>query len=310
MIWFWVGFGVFILSMLALDLGLFHRKAHEVRVKEALLWSAAWIALALIFNGIVYFWRGQEDALRFFTGYLIEYSLSIDNIFVFLLIFSYFQVPAKHQHTALFWGILGALFLRALFITLGITLIEKFHWMIYVFGVFLVLTAMKMAVEKDKEIHPEKNPVLRIFKRLMPVTPDYVEGQFFVHVNHKLSATPLFVVLLIVETTDVIFAVDSIPAILAITSDPFIVYTSNVFAILGLRSLYFALAGVMKLFHHLHYGLAAILGFVGIKMILSDIYHIPISLSLCVIVGAIFFSIIASLLWPKKDEKIILKIDG
>lgn len=296
--WFWVGFGAFILSMLALDLGLFHRNAHEIHVKEALLWSAAWITLALLFNGIVYFWRGQEDALYFLTGYLIEYSLSIDNIFIFLLIFSYFQVPAKHQHTVLFWGILGALCMRAIFIALGITLIEKFHWMIYVFGAFLVLTAIKIALEKDKKIHPEKNPVLRVFKRMMPITPGYFGGNFFVRIHNKLSATSLFMVLLIVETTDLIFAVDSIPAILAITSDPFIVYTSNIFAILGLRSLYFALANVMKLFHHLHYGLAAILGFVGIKMILSGIYHIPILASLGFIVSAIACSIIASLLWP------------
>ncbi len=302
MIWFWIGFGVFILSMLALDLGLFHRKAHEVHVKEALVWSAVWISLALVFNVIVYFWRGQEMALQFLTGYLIEYSLSVDNIFVFLLIFAYFRVPAVHQHKVLFWGILGALVMRAIFIALGIALIHKFHWMIYVFGAFLVFTGIKMGMEKDKEIHPEKNPVLRLFRRFMPVTERYEGGSFFVRRDMKLLATPLFIVLLMVETTDVIFAVDSIPAILAITSDPFIVYTSNVFAILGLRSLYFALSGIMRLFHHLHYGLSIILGFVGVKMVLSDIFKIPIGVSLGVIAGVLALSVIASLLWPKKEN--------
>jgi len=306
MTWFWVGFNLFILAMLALDLGLFHRKAHEVRVKEALAGSAVWIALALVFNAIVYFWRGPQAGLEFLTGYLIEYSLSVDNIFVFLIIFSYFQVPAKHQHKVLFWGILGALCMRAAFIMVGIALIHRFHWMIYVFGAFLVLTGIKMAVEKDKEVHPEKNPVLRLFKRFMPVADHYDEGRFFTRKNGIRMATPLFVVLLIVETTDVIFAVDSIPAILAVTHDPFIVYTSNAFAILGLRSLYFALSGIMKLFHHLRYGLAIILGFVGAKMILSDIYKIPIVTSLCVIAGVLVLSVVASLLWPKK-ETVVLK---
>src|SRR3989338_1526765 len=305
MTWFWVTFNLFILLMLALDLGLFHRKAHEVRVKEALIGSAVWITLALAFNGVVYFWRGPQAGLEFLTGYLIEYSLSVDNIFVFLIIFSYFQVPAKHQHRVLFWGILGALCMRAAFIMVGIALIHQFHWMIYVFGAFLVLTGIKMAVEKDKEVHPEKNTVLKLFKRFVPVADHYDEGHFFTRKNGMRMATPLFVVLLIVETTDVIFAVDSIPAILAITSDPFIVYTSNAFAILGLRSFYFALSGIMKLFHHLHYGLAIILGFVGMKMILSDIYKIPIVTSLCVIAGVLSLSVVASLLWPKKEGTVL-----
>jgi tellurite resistance protein TerC len=296
-----MGFNLFILVMLALDLGIFNRKAHEVRVKEALTWTAVWISLALIFNGVIYFWRGQEVALQFLTGYLIEYSLSVDNIFVFLLIFSYFQVPAKYQHKVLFWGILGALCMRAVFIVLGIALIRKFHWMIYVFGAFLVFTGIKLAFEKDKKIHPENNPVLRLFKRFVPVTNNYEGSRFTVRQNGKLWATPLLIVLLVVETTDVIFAVDSVPAILAITSDPFIVYSSNAFAILGLRTLFFALAGVMSMFHHLHYGLAAILGFVGMKMMLADIYKIPIGYSLGVIACVLTFSVIASLVWPKKD---------
>ena len=298
----WLGFNVFVLAMLALDLGVFHRKAHEVRVKEALIWSGVWIALALAFNVVIYFSRGQEIDLQFLTGYVIEKTLSIDNIFVFLLIFSCFRVPAIHQHKILFWGILGALVMRAIFIALGITLIEKFHWMIYVFGLILIVTGIRIAMEKDKEIHPENNPLLKLLRRFMPMTETYEGAKFFVRRSGKLIATPLFVTLIIVETTDVIFAVDSIPAILAISSDPFIVYTSNVFAILGLRSLYFAVSGAMKYFHHLHYGLAAILVFVGVKMIITDIYHIPIVWSLVFIAVAIIVSIGASLLWPKSLE--------
>ncbi len=298
----WVGFNVFVLAMLALDLGIFHRHSHEVRVKEALIWSGVWVTLALLFNVVVYFSRGQEAALQFFTGYLIEKTLSIDNIFVFLLIFSAFQIPSAHQHKVLFWGILGALVMRAIFIALGITLIEKFHWMIYVFGMVLVITGIRIAMEKDKEIHPENNPLLNMLKRVMPMTQELEGDKFFVKKAGKLLATPLFVALIIVETTDVIFAVDSIPAILAISSDPFIVYTSNVFAILGLRALYFALSGAMKYFHHLHYGLAAVLVFVGAKMILTDLYHIPIFASLGFIAAAILVSVGASIAWPKPTE--------
>jgi tellurite resistance protein TerC len=297
----WLGFNVFVLAMLALDLGVFHRKAHEVHVKEALIWSGVWIALALAFNVLVYFSRGQEVALQFLTGYVIEKTLSIDNVFVFLLIFTSFRIPAIHQHKILFWGILGALVMRALFIALGITLIEKFHWMIYVFGAILVITGIRIAMEKDKEIHPENNPLLKLLKRVMPVSESLDTGKFFVRKAGKLMATPLFVALLIVETTDVIFAVDSIPAILAITSDPFIVYTSNVFAILGLRALYFALSGIMRYFHHLHYGLAAILVFVGVKMLISHVFHVPVGVSLAFIAVAIVISIAASLLWPKRS---------
>ncbi len=298
----WVGFNAFVLAMLALDLGVFHRTAHVVRVKEALAWSGLWVALALAFNVMVYFAEGREVALQFLTGYVIEKTLSIDNIFVMLLIFSCFRIPAIHQHKVLFWGILGALAMRAVFIALGITLIERFHWMIYVFGGILVVTGIRIAMEKDKEIHPENNPLLKLLRRIMPISEASNTGEFFVRKGGKRMATPLFAALLVVETTDVIFAVDSIPAILAISSDPFIVYTSNAFAILGLRSLYFALSGVMELFHYLHYGLAAILCFVGVKMILSDVYHVPIGISLGVIAVAVAVSVGASLLWPKKHE--------
>jgi len=307
MIWFWIGFNLFILAMLALDIGIFHKKSHEIRVREALIESGYWIALAMLFNGVIYFWQGREVALQFLTGYLIEKSLSVDNIFVFILIFAYFRVPAKYQHKILFWGIVGALVMRAVFIVVGIVLIHKFHWIIYVFGAFLVFTAIKLAVEKEKEIHPEHNRVLKFFRRFMPTTENYEGDKFFVKRSGKIWATPLFLVLLIVETTDVIFATDSIPAILAISHDPFIVYSSNAFAILGLRALFFALAGIMGMFHYLHYGLAAILGFVGLKMVFSDIYKIPIGVSLGVIVGALALSVIASLLWPKKDPGVASK---
>jgi tellurite resistance protein TerC len=295
-----MAFLLFVLAMLALDLGVFHRRAHAVHVREALAWSGFWITLALLFNLLIYFWQGKALALQFFTGYLIEKSLSIDNIFVFLLIFRYFRVPAAYQHRVLFWGILGALVMRGLFIAAGITLLERFHWMIYLFGVLLVYTGVRMAVEKDKELHPEENPVLRLFRRVVPVTPDYANGWFFVRREGRRWATPLMVVLLLVETTDLIFAVDSIPAILAVSTDPFIVYTSNVFAILGLRALYFALAGVMHRFAYLHYGLAVILVFVGAKMLMTDLYKIPVAIALLVVAGVLAATIIVSLLFPPR----------
>lgn len=298
----WIAFNIFVLAMLALDLGVFHRRAHVVKIKEALAWSAFWIALALLFNLVIYFWRGPETALEFLTGYLIEKSLSLDNLFVFLLIFSYFRVPPLYQHKILFWGILGALIMRAVFILTGITLIQEFHWVIYIFGGFLILSGIKMGLQKDKEIHPERNPVLRLFRRFMPVTDSYKDNKFFIKRAGRYLATPLFVVLLVIETTDVIFAVDSIPAILAITLDPFIVYTSNVFAILGLRALYFALAGLMRLFHYLHYGLSAILVFVGVKMLLVNIYKIPVALALAVIASILLISVIASIIRPRREE--------
>lgn len=300
MISLWVGFHIFVIVMLVLDLGVFHRKAHVIRIKEALIWSGVWISLALLFNVLIYLWQGPVVALQFLTGYLIEKSLSVDNIFVFLLLFTYFRVTPDYQHKVLFWGIIGAFILRAVFIAAGVTLISRFHWVIYLFGGFLVLTGIRMATQKEGEIHPEKNPALRLFRRWMPVTDEYHGDRFFIKQAGRRYATPLFVVLLVVETTDLIFAVDSIPAVLAITLDPFIVYTSNVFAILGLRALYFAVAGMLQLFHYLHYGISSILVFVGLKMLLSDFYQIPVAMALGVIAGILILSVIASLMYPKK----------
>lgn len=300
-LWVWVVFNIFVLGMLALDLGVFHKKSHEVGLREALTWSAVWISLALLFNLGLYFWRGPQPAMAFLTGYLIEKALSVDNIFVFIMIFAYFKVPAIYQHKVLFWGILGALLMRALCIAAGISLLEKFHWLIYVFGAFLILTGVKMLLTKDKKIEPDKNPLLRLFRRAMPVTENYEGDKFFVRRDRKIWATPLLVALLFVEISDLIFAVDSIPAILSITRDSFIVYTSNVFAILGLRALYFALAGIMGLFHYLHYGLSAILVFVGGKMVIVDFYEIPVGASLGVVVGILVLSILVSVLRPHQN---------
>jgi tellurite resistance protein TerC len=296
----WVIFGAIVVVMMALDLGVFHRRKHEVKFKEAALWSVVWILLALGFAGIIAHERGAGSALEFLTGYIIEESLSVDNLFVFLLIFSYFAVPSPYQHSVLFWGIMGAMVLRAIFIVAGVALIEQFEWVIYVFGAILIVSGVKMGLEKEKEIHPEQNPVLRLFRKLMPVTNEYEGGKFFVRRNGRMFATPLLLVLLVVETTDLIFAVDSIPAVLAITRDQFIVYTSNIFAVLGLRSLYFALKGVMDLFHHLHYGLSAILVFVGAKMILSHYVRIPIGIALGAVAAILVVSVAASLIWPEK----------
>ncbi len=298
----WIIFVLFILAMLALDLGVFNRRAHVIKVKEALWWTLFWVSLAMCFCLGIYYFRGQEKALEFLAAYLIEESLSIDNLFVFLLIFNYFGIPTQYEHKALFWGILGALVLRAVFIIAGVALIAKFHWVIYVFGVFLIITAIKIVFEKDKEIHPEKNPVLKLLRRIMPVDSGFNGGKFFLKKEGRWVATPMFAVVLLLETTDVIFAVDSIPAVLAISADPFIVYTSNVFAILGLRSLFFAISGIMRLFHYLHYGLAIVLSFVGIKMLLSNIYKIPIIVSLGIIAATVALSIVASMLWPKKEQ--------
>ncbi len=292
---FWILFNAFVLLMLALDLGVFHRKAHEVTVKEALTWTFIWVFLAMVFNTIIFYWKGQQSALEFFTGYLVEKALSIDNIFVFIMIFTYFQVPSKYQHKVLFWGILGALIMRVIFIFAGVALIEKFHFTIYFFGALLIYTGYKMFYHNNAKIEPDKNPVIRFFKKHMPLTPDLHEDIFFVKLNGKQFATPLFLVLILIETTDLIFAVDSIPAILAITQDQFIVYTSNVFAILGLRSLYFALAGVVHRFWLLSYGLAVVLIFVGLKMLLIDVYKIPIEWSLVFIATIITGSILLSL---------------
>ena len=297
----WICFLGFVLLMLALDLGVFHRKSHEVKIKEALVWSAVWISLALIFNYGIYVFLGKQKAIEFLTGYVIEKSLSIDNLFVFIMLFTYFKVEAKYQHKVLFWGILGALAMRAVFIFAGVALISKFHWIIYIFGILLVVTGIKMLFHKDEDIQPDKNPLVRLFKKFYPVSKESHGSKFFVKIDGKRFATPLFVVLLIVEFTDLIFAVDSIPAILAITDDTFIIFTSNVFAILGLRALYFALAGITKYFHYLKYGLSAILVFVGIKMTIVDFYKIPILYSLLAITGILLISVLLSIAFPKKN---------
>ncbi len=285
--------------MLALDLGVFHRSGHEVKFREAVGWSVVWIALAAAFAVIVYFWHGRTESLEFVTGYIIELSLSVDNLFIFLLIFRYFKVPPGDQRKVLFWGILGALAMRAIFILLGVSLISRFHWIIYVFGAFLVYSGVKLIFQDEGEVHPEKNPVLRMFRRLMPVSDTYEEGKFLVR-RPGLMATPLLVVLVVVETTDVIFATDSIPAVLAITLNGFIVYTSNVFAIMGLRSMYFALAGMMEVFHYLHYGLSVVLIFIGAKMLVSHYYQIPTAIALGVVGGVLAVSVAASLVFPRK----------
>lgn len=303
-IWKWVFFNAFVLAMLALDLGVFHRKAHVVKVREALIWSGIWIALALSYNALVYYWRGPQAGLEFLTGYLIEKSLSVDNIFVFVLLFAFFKVPAEYQHRILFWGILGALIMRGLLIAAGVALLTSFSWVIYIFGGFLVVTGARMAVQKEHSMDPARNPVVRAARKVLPVTTDYHGQQFFVRLNGRSMVTPLFVVLLTVEFTDLVFAVDSIPAIFAVTLDPFIVYTSNVFAILGLRALYFALAGVIHRFHYLKIGLGIVLVYVGIKMLLSHTaYKIPTGLSLGVVGFIIATAIVLSLLRPKPDKQ-------
>jgi len=296
---FWIAFNAFVAVMLALDLGLFHRRAHTVKFREAVGWSLLWVAMAAGFAVIVYFWHGRTEALEFVTGYVIELSLSVDNLFVFLVIFRYFRVAGPNQHKVLFWGILGALIMRCLFILAGVGLIRRFEWIIYVFGALLIYSGVKLLRQSGADVHPEKNPILRVFRRWVPVTKDYVGGKFFVR-QPGLYATPLFVVLLVVETTDILFAVDSIPAILAITLNAFIVYTSNVFAILGLRSMYFALAGMMEIFHYLHYGLSAVLIFVGTKMLVSHYYKIPTAFALLAVAVILASSIAASVVFPQK----------
>lgn len=290
----WTVFNVFVLGMLALDLGVFHRKSHEVGVKEALTWTGVWIALAMVFNLFIYYYFDRETAVEFFTGYLIEKSLSIDNIFVIIMIFSYFKVPSAYQHKVLFWGILGALVMRIIFILAGIELIHRFHWLIYIFGGFLVFSGIKMLTAEDIKLEPEKNPLVKLARKIFPFTSTYSGDNFFIRINSKLWATPLFLVVILIEATDLIFAVDSIPAILAISDNSFIVYTSNVFAILGLRSLYFALSGIEKYFKYLKHGLSAILIFVGIKMSINDFYKIPVDLSLIIIAFVLVIAMVAS----------------
>lgn len=289
--WHFVIFNIFVVIMLALDLGVFNRKSHVIQVKEALGWSAFWIALALIFNVFIYFWLGLQLSLEFFTGFVLEKSLSVDNLFVFTVIFSYFQVPEKYQHKVLFWGVLGALIFRSIFIVGGVSLINRFEWAIYAFGAFLVFTGYRLARSGEEEIEIEDNRVLKLVKKFLPVTKQYHQDKFFIKENKKIMATPLFLVLLVIETTDIVFAIDSIPAILAISQDPFVVYTSNVFAILGLRSLYFALRALLGKFTYLKYGLAVILCFVGIKMLLHHYYKFPVLVSLAFIAIVLSISI-------------------
>lgn len=299
----WLIFNVFVLGMLALDLGVFNRKSHTISIKEAVTWTLVWITLAMIFNGLIYLWHGPTAAIQYLTGYLIEKSLSIDNIFVFIMIFSYFQVPSQYQHRVLFWGVLGALILRAALILVGATLINTFHWVIYIFGAFLVFTGIKMAVHKEEEVHPDDNPMVKLVRKLIPVTGEYHGNHFFIKQGAKWVATPLLLVLVVVETSDVVFAFDSIPAIFAITTDAFLVYTSNVFAILGLRSLYFLLAGVMEKFRYLKFGLSVILTFVGAKMLLGAAgMEIPIWISLVVILGVLLITILLSMLIPVRPQ--------
>jgi tellurite resistance protein TerC len=299
-IWFYVGFTAFVLGTLALDLGVFHKEAHVVQPKEAGMWVGIWMTLAMVFAGIIYFWKGQDDALLFVTGYLIEQSLSADNIFVIVMIFGYFKIPDRYQHRVLFWGILGALVMRGAFIGMGAVLIQRFNWILYIFGAFLVFTGIRMVMKQDEEFDAESNIVMRVARRFLRVTSQYHGQSFFTKENGFTVATPLFLVLLLVEFTDLVFAVDSIPAIFGITSDPFLVYTSNVFAILGLRSMYFLLAGVVHKFVYLKYGLAAILTFVGVKMLIVKFYHVPVWMSLGFIISALTVTILLSLYMPPK----------
>lgn len=309
-IWFLVTFNLFVLVVLALDLGVFHRKAHAISTREAIMWVSVWVALALVFNiSIYFFWdfisptshySSGEAALAFLTGYLIEESLSVDNVFVFALVFSYFAVPAAYQHRVLFWGVIGAIVMRGIFILAGGALLKEFHWLIYIFGAFLLFTGVKMALRRHEEVHPERNPLVKLCRRFLPVTDSYAGERFFVRRGGVLMATPLLLVLLVVESTDLLFAIDSIPAIFAVTDDPFIVYTSNVFAILGLRSLYFVLSGAMNRFHYLKPGLAAVLVFVGLKMVLADVYRVPVLVSLGVVAGILAIAILASWLRTRR----------
>jgi tellurite resistance protein TerC len=305
--WLWGGFTALVLGLLALDLGVFNRKAHVVRPREAAAWSAAWVSLAMLFGVGVYVLLGRQAALEFAAGYLVEEALSVDNLFVFILLFSYFRVPPQLQHRVLFWGILGALVMRGAMIAAGAVLINRFHWIVYVFGAFLVFTGLKMAFQRDAEIDPEHNPVLRLVRRAVPVTTSFRGARFFVREAAgpggpvRLFATPLFIVLVLVETTDLVFAVDSIPAIFGVTRDPFLIYTSNVFAILGLRSLFFLLAGVITKFHYLRYGLSAVLAFVGVKMLLSGVVHTPIGVSLGGIALLLGGSVVASIVWAPRS---------
>jgi len=300
----WIAFACIVAVTMIIDLGVVSRNAHEIKLRESLRWTAIWISLALMFCTGIYIKMGAESGMQFLTGYILEYSLSVDNLFVFLIIFSYFKVPAKYQHRVLFWGILVAIVSRVLFILGGVALVTRFSWMLYILGFILLYTGIKMAFKKDEdEIDPEKNIILRLAKKMLPITKTFHEEKFFIREKGRLMATPLFLVLIVVETSDIIFAIDSVPAILSISTNTLIVITSNVFAVMGLRSLYFALSGVMQIFHYLHYGLAVILSFIGIKMLIAGFYHVPISIALGVVIGTLTVSIIASLIWPDKKKK-------
>ena len=299
-IYLWAGFGAVILTLMVLDLGVFHRKSHAVSTKEAAIWVGVWVTLALLFNLAIYYWKGPETALEYLTGYLIEYSLSVDNLFVFVLIFSSFCVPSNQQHRVLFWGILGAVIMRGILIVCGAALMERFFWVVYIFGAFLVFTGIKIGVKKESKPDPEKNPIVRLARRVLPMACDAKEGTFFEKQSGKLLMTPLFLVLVSVETTDLIFALDSIPAIFGITTDPFVIFTSNIFAILGLRSLYFLLSGVVNKFYYLQASLAVILVFVGIKMLIGHFVHIPVSISLSVVVFVLVAGVITSIIREKR----------
>jgi len=299
-IWLWVGFTGFVLFMLALDLGVFHRRAHVINLREAAIWSALWIALALLFNAGVYVWIGKQQGIEFLTGYLIEKSLSVDNIFVWMVIFSYFAVPAQYQHRVLFLGILGAIIMRGLFVAVGVTLMSALHWVLYVFGAFVIFTGIRIALRKDMEVKMGKNPILRLARRFLPTTAEYHGQRFFVLRHGKWMATPLLIVLLVLEASDLVFAVDSVPAVLAITRDSFIVWTSNVMAILGLRALFFLVAGVLGYFRYLKIGLALVLCFVGVKMVISDFYRIPTAVALGTVAGILAVTMLASYVTTRK----------
>ncbi len=298
----WIGFIVFVLVVLSLDLGVFHKKSHSVGFKESIIWSGVWIALALAFNVIILYWRGEADFMLFLTGYVIEKSLSVDNLFVFLLIFSYFKIPNQYQHKVLFYGILGALVMRAFFIWAGIAILEKFTWVIYIFGAFLVFSGIKMLRPESDEHDLEKSWVITWTKKIFPTSPHFHEDKFFVKLNGVWTVTPLFITLIFVEFSDLVFAIDSIPAIIGITNDPFLVFTSNVFAILGLRSLYFALKGFADMFHYLKYGLSLILIFIGVKMLVSHYYHVPVGITMAVIFTVLLGSVLASVLSNRKKK--------
>jgi tellurite resistance protein TerC len=300
--YFWILFNVFALGMLVLDLTVFHRKGHTVSFREALGWAAMWVMLAASFAVIVFFWQGRQTALEFVTGYVLELSLSVDNLFIFLLVFRYFAVPEPQQHRVLFWGVVGAILMRGIFIGAGVGLIQRFHWILYIFGVLLIYSGVRLCVMGEHQVDPAKNPLVKLMRKWIPVTEGYHGGSFFVRLkgNPRLYATPLLAVLIVIETTDLLFAVDSIPAVLAITLNAFIVYTSNVFAILGLRSTYFAVAGLMKTFRYLHYGLAIVLILVGLKMLIADHYPIPTLVTLGAVALVLGISVVASVLVPAK----------